>query len=180
MLQIISLQVKRKGRKFSATKGKNIYWRHACHQGQTRSLWHPWCQNESGEIFYFQFEFLLTVEFFCLQSHEVPFRDTSHCKQKTPIVRKKQNHNCKQGSSTVSRKPPTVRKIASRNWEEKWDSRDFRKPPDSGKQSRIGSFSGDSEKFIGHAKTQTHLKLQNSLPRLNANYCPDTFSEILV
>ena len=38
----------------------------------------------------------------------------------------------------------------------------------------------ESEKLIGHAKTQTHLKLQNSMPQFNANCCPDTFSEILV
>ena len=28
------------------------------------------------------------------------------------------------------------------------------------------------EKFIGHAKTQTHLKLQNSLPQFHPNCCP--------
>ena len=38
----------------------------------------------------------------------------------------------------------------------------------------------ESEKIIGHAKTQTHLKLQNSMPQFNANCCPDAFSEILV
>ena len=48
-------------------------------------------------------------------------------------------------------------------------------------QFLCGAFSvPNSEKFIGHAKTQTHLKLQNSMPQFNANCCPDTFSEILV
>ena len=49
---------------------------------------------------------------------------------------------------------------------------------DSNRESQITS--NLSKKFIGHAETQTHLKLQNSMPRFNANCCPDTFSEILV
>ena len=40
--------VKRKGCKFSATKGKDFYRKHARHQGQTSSLWQEWRQNESG------------------------------------------------------------------------------------------------------------------------------------
>ena len=39
--------VKRKGSKFGATKGKDIYRKYARHQGQTRSLREPWRQNES-------------------------------------------------------------------------------------------------------------------------------------
>ena len=49
MLQTTSLEFsQQKGLQFRATKGENIWQTHARQQGQTRSLWQPRRQNESG------------------------------------------------------------------------------------------------------------------------------------